>query len=119
MRFQGMLTRRALLDKSHLTLADSHPKIVYHKDGASTHAMRFATEDDDKVENDKQVWIQGAIIGWVGYPISDLRGKMFQAFADQGSRPKIDDALFAEYLKKSIGGRVSCPLDVFAGLTRC
>lgn len=34
-----------------------HPKIVYHKDGASTHCFRFAGEADENIENHKGVWV--------------------------------------------------------------
>lgn len=69
--------------------------------------MRFANEKDDNVENDKHVWIQGALIDWKGYPSTQIRDKMISAFAGGGIRPKIDDALFGNYLKKAIGKRVS------------
>lgn len=31
----------------------SHPKVVYHKDGGSTHCFLFGSEGDDKIENHK------------------------------------------------------------------
>lgn len=34
----------------------THPKIVYHKDGASTHAMRFGNDGDEPPENHDQAW---------------------------------------------------------------
>ncbi|EMR64227.1 putative secreted protein [Eutypa lata UCREL1] len=47
---------------------DTHPKIVYHKDGGSTHAFRFANEADDGIENAKGVWFRGALVDWDGFP---------------------------------------------------
>ncbi|WP_307851214.1 NPP1 family protein [Nocardiopsis sp. MG754419] len=46
----------------------THPKIVYHKDGASTHAFRFAADHDDPPENHDGVWQYPDLVGWDGYP---------------------------------------------------
>ncbi|CAI4217808.1 unnamed protein product [Parascedosporium putredinis] len=45
-----------------------HPKLVYHKDGASTHCFRFANAADDAIENHKGVWFRGPLISWNGFP---------------------------------------------------
>lgn len=34
----------------------THPKIVYHAEGLETHAMRYANEDDNEVENHDRKW---------------------------------------------------------------
>ncbi len=54
-----------------------HPKMVYHKDGASTHCFRFANTDDDNIENAKGVWFRGALVGYNGFPSTALRDKLF------------------------------------------
>jgi hypothetical protein len=41
---------------SEVNLDGTHPKIVYHKDGPNTHAMRFAEDGDDNVENHNGRW---------------------------------------------------------------
>ncbi|MFD8194683.1 NPP1 family protein [Streptomyces wuyuanensis] len=47
----------------------THPKIVYHKDGPGTHALRFADSADDAVENSTGGWFYPRLIGWEwGYP---------------------------------------------------
>ncbi|KOV71665.1 hypothetical protein ADL00_07235 [Streptomyces sp. AS58] len=47
----------------------THPKIVYHKDGGGTHALRFADPADDAVENSTGGWFYPRLIGWEwGYP---------------------------------------------------
>ncbi|CAL9523317.1 hypothetical protein SUDANB121_03899 [Nocardiopsis dassonvillei] len=46
----------------------THPKIVYHKDGASTHAFRFAAAHDDPPENHYGVWQYPPLVGWDHYP---------------------------------------------------
>ncbi|KAM7192318.1 necrosis inducing protein [Naviculisporaceae sp. PSN 640] len=53
-----------------------HPKIVYHKDGASTHCFRFANSADDQIENHKGVWFRGALVGYNGFP-EGLRDRLF------------------------------------------
>jgi hypothetical protein len=54
----------------------THPKIVYHKDGASTHAFRFAGFGEQP-ENHKGTWQYPALIGWDNYP-AGLRDKLTQ-----------------------------------------
>lgn len=54
-----------------------HPKLVYHKDGASTHCFRFANAGDDAVENAKGVWFRGALVGYNGFPTTAVRDKLF------------------------------------------
>lgn len=51
-----------------------HPKMVYHKDGISTHCFRFATAADDAIENHKGVWFRGDLVSYDGFPagIRDL-----------------------------------------------
>ena len=46
----------------------THPKIVYHKDGLSTHAFRFAAEHDDPPENHYGVWQYPDLVGWDHFP---------------------------------------------------
>lgn len=46
----------------------THPKIVYHKDGLSTHCFRIATAKDDPPENHKGTWQYPPLVGWNGYP---------------------------------------------------
>ncbi|KAH7323108.1 necrosis inducing protein [Stachybotrys elegans] len=45
-----------------------HPKVVYHKDGVSTHAFRFAFEDDDAIENHTGAWYRGPLVNYDGFP---------------------------------------------------
>lgn len=46
----------------------THPKIVYHKDGGSTHAFRFAAGHDDPPENHYGVWQYPDLVGWDHFP---------------------------------------------------
>jgi hypothetical protein len=45
----------------------THPKIIYHKDGAGTHAFRFAGFGEEP-ENHEKAWQYPPLIGWDGYP---------------------------------------------------
>ena len=38
-------------------------KVVYHKNGGTTHAMRFAKENE-KAENDTKYWVKPPIVDW-------------------------------------------------------
>ncbi|MDH2388948.1 NPP1 family protein [Streptomyces sp. HNM0663] len=60
----------------------AHPKVVYHKDGLSTHCFRPANSNDEPPENHQHTWQYPALVGWNGYP-AGLRDKL--ANADFGS----------------------------------
>jgi hypothetical protein len=77
----------------------SHPKIVYHKDGGSTHAFRFAGPGDEPPENHKHTWQYPTLVGWDNYP-PGIRDKLTQAdfgHATMGIR----DGTFEGELKKA------------------
>jgi hypothetical protein len=46
----------------------THPKIVYHKDGGSTHTFRLANSNDEPPENHYHGWQFPDLVGWNGYP---------------------------------------------------
>lgn len=87
-----------------------HPAIVYHRDGSSTHAMRFATqEDDDVIENHTGQWFYGPVVDYQGFPSTEVRDAMIGN--DWGSG-KIDfsDERIADALELAKGGN-DIPLD--------
>ncbi|WP_216217302.1 NPP1 family protein [Amycolatopsis aidingensis] len=45
----------------------THPKVIYHKDGLSTHAFRHAGFGEEP-ENHKGTWQFPPLIGWDNYP---------------------------------------------------
>lgn len=54
---------------SDVRMDGDHPKIVYHKDGGTTHCFRFANSGDDKIENAKGTWFRGALVDYAtGFP---------------------------------------------------
>lgn len=53
-----------------------HPKVVYHKDGGSTHCFRFADEGDEVVENHLGVWFRGPLVGYNGFPSVEVRERL-------------------------------------------
>lgn len=63
---------------SEMFFEGSHPKVVYHKDGASTHCFRAANSNDDPPENHKGAWQYPTLVGWDGYP-AGLRDKLVAA----------------------------------------
>jgi hypothetical protein len=78
----------------------THPKIVYHKDGASTHAFRFAAGHDDPPENHYGEWQYPDLVGWEGYP-EGIRDVF--AAADYGAaRLDLKDERFGEALEKAL-----------------
>ncbi|GAA2645461.1 NPP1 family protein [Paractinoplanes durhamensis] len=75
----------------------THPKVVYHKDGASTHFFRLANSNDEPPENHYHNWRYPALVGWDGWPTVELRTKMVTA--DFGSATqKISDGRFESLL---------------------
>lgn len=84
--------------KADLPFEDTHAKVVYHKDGVSTHCFRAAKNDggDEPPENHKGTWQYPALVGWDGYP-EGLRDKLVQA--DFGSaKLGITDERFDQHL---------------------
>jgi hypothetical protein len=77
----------------------NHPKVVYHKDGLSTHAFRPANANDEPPENHYHTWQFPSLVGWNGYP-AGLRDKLSQA--DFGSAVfGLKDGNFAGHLQKA------------------
>ncbi|MFF8288900.1 NPP1 family protein [Streptomyces sp. NPDC016309] len=77
----------------------SHPKIVYHKDGVSTHCFRPASANDEPPENHRGTWQYPDLVGWEGYP-PGVRDRLVQA--DFGSASfGLKDTAFRSLLTKA------------------
>lgn len=84
---------------SELLFEGTHAKVVYHKDGASTHCFRAANTNDDPPENHLGTWQYPTLVGWNGYP-AGLRDKLSQA--DFGSALLgLKDGQFNAHLTKA------------------
>jgi hypothetical protein len=82
--------------RSQVLFDGTHPKVVYHKDGASTHFFRLANAGDDPPENHYHNWRYPPLVDWNGYPSTALRTTLMNA--NFGSATiKIKDGSF-EYL---------------------
>ncbi|MFF2139111.1 NPP1 family protein [Streptomyces sp. NPDC058193] len=78
----------------------THAKVVYHKDGVSTHCFRPANTNDEPPENHYHEWRYPGLVGWNGYP-AGLRDKLVQA--DFGSAVfGLKDGNFAAHLGKAL-----------------
>jgi hypothetical protein len=75
---KGYQTRPA----NEVIFEGTHPKVVYHKDGGSTHDFRFASTGDEPPENHKHTWQYPALVSWNNYP-PGIRDKL--TAADWGS----------------------------------
>lgn len=79
----------------------THVKVVYHKDGGFTHAMRFANDDDEPPENASGQWRYPALVSW-GAMNRDLRITL--AGADFGKAAlDLKTGRFDDKLAKSAG----------------
>ncbi|GAB3936838.1 NPP1 family protein [Kribbella albertanoniae] len=65
--------------RSQVRFDGSHPKVVYHKDGASTHFFRLANSGDEPPENHYHSWRYPPIVGWDGWPNTGLRDTLMNA----------------------------------------
>ncbi|WP_263079716.1 NPP1 family protein [Endozoicomonas sp. Mp262] len=50
-------------NRADIPFEGEHPKFVYHKEGVSTHSMRFAMPDET-AENDYGYWVTPTIVSW-------------------------------------------------------
>ncbi|RBL79478.1 hypothetical protein DDE05_57690, partial [Streptomyces cavourensis] len=65
--------------RSQVRFDGSHPKVVYHKDGASTHFFRLANNNDEPPENHYGNWRYPPIVDWNGFPTTELRDRLMSA----------------------------------------
>ncbi|MET7817186.1 MULTISPECIES: NPP1 family protein [Micromonospora] len=98
----------------------NHPKVVYHKQGGSTHAFRFARADDDddpmdedpakrkQPENHDHIWQLSPLVSYNGFP-EGLRESLFAH--DFGTASiALKDSSFPNNLKGALPQRVlTCP----------
>jgi len=65
--------------RSQVRFDGTHPKVVYHKDGLSTHYFRLANSNDEPPENHYHNWRYPPLVGWDGWPSIELRTKLMNA----------------------------------------
>jgi len=82
--------------RSQVRFDGTHPKVVYHKDGLSTHFFRLANANDEPPENYYHNWRYPPLVGWDGWPSTALRDELMAADFGQATI-KIKDGSF-EYL---------------------
>ena len=83
--------------RSQVRFDGTHPKVVYHKDGGSTHFFRLANTNDEPPENHYHNWRYPPLVDWSGWPSIALRDRLMTA--DFGSATiKIGDGSFETLL---------------------
>ncbi|MFD8985886.1 NPP1 family protein [Streptomyces sp. NPDC059564] len=86
--------------RSDVRFDGTHPKAVYHKDGAGTHFFRLANGNDEPPENHYHAWRYPPLVGWNGWPSTGLRDRLMGA--DFGSATiKITDDRFPNLLNSA------------------
>ncbi|MGI4894323.1 MAG: NPP1 family protein [Janthinobacterium lividum] len=79
----------------------THPKIVYAKDGGTTHFPRFANGNDDPPENRYHAWRRPDLVSWNGFPSTQLRDTL--ANANFGSATfALKDSAFSDALGRAM-----------------
>lgn len=90
----------------------THPKIVYNKDGGSTHRMRFASPADDPPENQLHTWQYPTLLSW---ELMDPHVRDVLATNSYGSASlALKDSVYASDLEKA--KKVDPPWDFDAPL---
>lgn len=96
----GEYTRKAWSD---IDKVGSHPKVVYHKDGVTTHAFRHAT--DSSAENPYGEWVLPEVVSWyemTGDGVTNAEMIALFNTHDYGSASfKIKDARFIDTINDS------------------
>ncbi|NIJ12570.1 hypothetical protein FHU38_002914 [Saccharomonospora amisosensis] len=95
--------------RSDVAWEGSHPKVVYHKDGAGTHCFRIAG-GDEVPENHYGTWQYPDLVSWDNYP-AGIRDRLMGA--DFGAASfAITDSAFAGNLAKAKPAGI--PFDPYA-----
>lgn len=82
-----------------------HPKMVYHKDGGSTHCFRFADAGDETpLENHRGVWFKGDLVGYEGFPSEGVRRKLFTADFGKATLALRDDTFAGNIVRSKYSG---------------
>jgi lysophospholipase L1-like esterase len=90
----------------------THPKIVYHKDGGSTHAFRFSVPDEEPEDRDRD-WHFPDLVSWNGYP-SGVRDKLTGHDWEAATFAlKDDNDGFRTDLEKAYKDDMSFPFDFY------
>ncbi|MFJ2397251.1 NPP1 family protein [Streptomyces sp. NPDC087843] len=89
----------------------THPKVVYQKDGGSTHDFRLANSNDEPPENYYHDWRRSALISYNGFP-SGLRDKLYEHGFGHASMGTSDSA-FADNLRKAVPLTLDPPGQLF------
>jgi hypothetical protein len=87
--------------RSSVRFDGTHPKVVYHKDGASTHYFRLANTNDEPPENYYHDWRYPPLVGWDGWPSTALREQLINADFGEATI-KIIDGSFEYLLSNSL-----------------
>ncbi|MBK1783434.1 NPP1 family protein [Prauserella cavernicola] len=77
----------------------THPKVVYHKDGGSTHAFRIASTGDEPPENHYGTWQYPDLVSWDNFP-AGIRDALTSADYGKASLA-IKDGAFESNLEKA------------------
>lgn len=85
-------------NRAEIPFDGTHAKIVYHKDGGSTHNFRWAKSNggDEPPENHKKTWQYPTLVGWDNFP-AGIRDKLVSANFGKASLDLKDD-VFAKKL---------------------
>jgi hypothetical protein len=87
--------------RSQVIFEGTHPKVVYAKDGLSTHFFRLANTNDEPPENFYHDWRYPPLVDWNGWPSTTLRDELMNADFGEATI-KIKDGSFESLLSASL-----------------
>lgn len=89
--------------RSSVRFDGTHPKIVYHKEGAfGSHNFRLANSNDDPPENHYGTWRYPPVVDWNGWPSTALRDRLMTAdFGSASIKITDQDDRFRNLLNRS------------------
>ncbi|ORY56639.1 necrosis inducing protein-domain-containing protein [Pseudomassariella vexata] len=82
----------------------THPKIVYHKEREGTHCFRFATEEDERIENHARRWFRGDVVAYDMWPSRQLRDKLMTYEWEGPATMAINDVNFKKDIEVARNG---------------
>lgn len=93
---------------------NTHVKIVYHKDGPSSHALRYGGASDEPPDNDHGKWHYPGLVGWEHFPrapvsidtcVPKFKGVPIKGPGIKCKTPKIEEKLIRDILNEAEFGK--------------
>jgi hypothetical protein len=102
----------AVRSASDVLFDDTHPRMVYNKDGGSTHNFRFA-DSGEEPENSDGTWVRSPLISYNGFPTSQLRDDILFTWDFGSATIAIKDDQFPNNINGALPSVDGAPAFIF------